>query len=241
MKRTVPILLLAVLLVSAVVFVQLSRNRTQASGNMDVKTEIVEDEFGSHAIGEYGSPNGETLEKMAEIEREMMDTKYHTRVEGDKIILDTRQVDAMARNDELLQNGRTRDDAADLLAMETLLLSEAKRLGLQADGEEIQKTIQNMKDTTFNKLSVEAIEKHAQKLGMTLDEYLDAQYDAYYLTSTLANYWQHVFAQAFGEGTRYTGVNPGQSDETMREQEKLDAYAMEHYEKLKSKYAIVYE
>ena len=86
----------------------------------------------SAAVGsdtDYGINDPERVAQYARIEREMLDTDYHSRVEGDWIIIDSRQVDALYRKYQWARNNKSREDAAAFYVMQTLLFHEAKQRG----------------------------------------------------------------------------------------------------------------
>jgi len=234
MKKVLSVFLLATVILSASVLA-LASSRNQS------RIDVYEDEFGGRAIVEYGIPTEKALEQLAAIERIMMDTDYHSRVEGNKIIIDMREVDALVRKNELSQNVKTRNDAIDFLVMNTLLFHEAQQRGLLADENEIWTMIQEQKNMDFSEASREEFEKYAGRLGMTANELWDAQYDAYFLHRTLVNFWDDVLTQRFGEGTQFIADTQYLDEGAKRLQAEVDIFTKEYYENLKAKYVIVYE
>jgi hypothetical protein len=136
---------------------------------------------------------------------------------------------------------KTRDDAIDLLVYNTLLFHEARQRNLLAGEKEIKAMIQEQKDMDFNEASKEELEKYAGRLGMTTDEFWDAQYDAYFLNRTLANFWDDILAQGFGAGVQYIADIQYLDEDAKKLQEEVHAFTDAYYKELKAKYVIVYE
>jgi len=176
-------------------------------------------------IIEYEKTDQEILEKYAEIEKEMFQTDYHSRVEGSVVIIDMREATGLARKYEFGKTKKTQDDAVDFLFMRTILYHEAEQKGLLASEEDIQAEIQFNKSVKLEDFVQKELEGYCELLGMTTDEFWDAQYSAYFYGRTLANYEEYLCQQLL------------KADSTLTEEEQRKL-GLEHYEKLKAQYSI---